>query len=87
MPGAPSGPRVLQHQHVVRRHVEIVALDLARHVIIVLEHHRRAAVLQQALVGCGRLHHAAARRKIAVQHGGRAFGIQRVVSGRMTSGR
>ena len=59
----------------VGRDVEIVALDLARHVIVVLERERRPAMLQEALLGGGRLHHAAARREIAGEHGGRAFGI------------
>ena len=58
--------------------VEIVALDLARHVVVVLERERRPAMLEEALVGRRRLHHAAARREIAGEHRGRAFGIDRI---------
>ena len=78
MPGPPLGPEFLQHQHMVRRDLEIVAVDLARHVVVVLEHQRRTAVLEQPRIGGGRLHHAAARREIAGEHRGGARGRYRV---------
>ena len=76
--GAALGAGVLEHQHVVGRDVEIVALDLARHVVVVLERDRLAAMLEEALVGGRRLHHAAARREVALEHRGRAFGVDRI---------
>ena len=57
--GAALGAGVLQHQDVVGRDVEIVALDLAHHVVVVLERDRLAAVLEEALVGGRRLDDAA----------------------------
>ena len=66
---------VLQHQHVVGRDVEIAALHFARHVVVVVEGDGLAAVAQQARLGRRRLHHAAARRQIAGEHGGR-FGAE-----------
>ena len=77
--GAALRAGVLQHQDVVGRDVEIVALDLARHVVVVLERERRAAVLEQALLGRRRLDDAAARREVAVEHGGRALRVDRIV--------
>ena len=61
------------------RDVEIVAVDLARHVVVVLEGDHRAAVLQQPLLGRRRLHHAAVRREIAGEHRGRAVARDRIV--------
>ena len=77
--GAALRAAVLEHQDVVGGDVEIVALDLARHVVVVLERDRRAAMLQEPRIGGGRLHHAAARREIAGEHRGRAFRIERIV--------
>ncbi len=68
MPGPPCGPAVLQHQHVIGGDVEIVALDSRAMCVVVLEHQRRAAMLVQALLRGRRLHHAAARREIALEH-------------------
>ncbi len=76
--GSALGTGILEHDDVVGRDVEVVALDLARHVIVVLEGERRPAVLEKALVGRGRLHDAAARRQVAGKHRGRAFGIDRI---------
>ena len=59
---------------------KIVALDLAGHVIVVLEGERRPAMAQEALVGGRRFHHAAARGEIAGEHRGRAFGIDRIAN-------
>ena len=57
--GAALRAGVLQHQDMVGRDVEIVALDLAHHVVVVLEGDRLAAMLEEALVGGGRLDDAA----------------------------
>ncbi len=78
MPGPPCGPAFFSTRIWSGRDVEIVALDLARHVVVVLERDHLAAMLAQALLGGGRLHHAAARREIAFQHRGRAAGIDRI---------
>jgi len=51
--------------------------DVARHLRVILERDRAAAMLEEALVGGGGFHHAAARRKIAGEHRGRAFRIKR----------
>ena len=79
MPGPPFGPAFFKHQDMVGRDVEIVAFDLAHHVVIVLEGDHFAAVLEEALVGGRRLDDAALRREVALEHRGRAFGIDRVV--------
>ena len=63
----------------IRRDVEIVAVDRARHLVVVLEGERLAAMLEQALLSGGRLHDAAARREIAGEHGGRAFRVERLL--------
>ncbi len=71
--GAALRAAVLEHQHVVGRDIEIVALDLARHVVVVLEGDRLAAVPQDSRgSAAGRLHHAAARRQVAREHGARS---------------
>ena len=46
MPGPPFGPAFLQHQNVVGCNVEVVAVDLARHVVVVLEGDHLAAMLE-----------------------------------------
>ena len=61
----------------IGRDIEIVALHLARHVIVILEDDRLAAMLEETRLGGGGLHHAAARRQIAGEHRGRAFGVKR----------
>jgi hypothetical protein len=55
---------VFEHQHMVGRHVEIVALHFARHVLVILEGKRFAAMLEEALIGGRRLHHAAVRCEV-----------------------
>src|SRR4249920_2091431 len=40
-------PAVLEHENVVGRHVEVVALDLACHVVVVLEGEHLAAMFEQ----------------------------------------
>ncbi len=75
------GTGILEHDHVVGRDLEILTIDLARHVVVVLEGERGAAMLEEALIGGRRLHHAAARREVASEHRGRALCIDRV-SGR-----
>ena len=75
------GPGVLQHQHVIGRDIQILALDFGRHVIVVAEHQRGATVLPQARLRCRWLHHRAARRQIASQHGRRALGVDGFVEG------
>ena len=72
MPGPPFGPAFFSTSTWSARDVEIVALDLARHVVVVLERDRLAAMLDEPLLGRRRLHHAAVRREIALQHRGRA---------------
>ena len=61
----------------VGRDVEIVALHLARHRFVILERNRLAAMLEETPVGGGRLHHAAARRKIAGEHRRGALAVKR----------
>ena len=78
MPGPPFRTAVLEHENVVGRHVEVVALDLACHVVVVLEGDHLAAVLEQPLFGRRRLHNAAARRQISGEHGGRALARHRI---------
>ena len=43
--GAAFRPGVLEHQHMIGRDVEIVALNFARHVVVILECDRLAAML------------------------------------------
>src|SRR6516165_10596806 len=69
---------VLEHQHMIRADIEVVAIDLPRHVIVIVECDRFAAMAQQALVRGRRLHDAAARGEIAGEHGGSAFGVKRI---------
>ena len=47
MPGPPCGPGIAQDQHSVGGDVEIVAVDRFLHRRIVVEHQRRAGVLQE----------------------------------------
>ena len=63
----------------VGRDVEIVALDFAHHVVVVLERDDLAAVLEEALIGRSRLDGAAVRREVALEHCGRALGVYRIV--------
>ena len=44
MPGPPSGPALLQHQHRVLVDRQRRVVDARRHVVVVVEHHRRAGV-------------------------------------------
>ena len=46
MPGPPERAGVAQHQHRVGVAVEVVAVDARRHVVVVVEHHRLAGVLE-----------------------------------------
>ncbi len=64
---------IFQHQDVVGRDIEIVALDLAHHVVVVLKRNGLAALLEEALVGGGRLDDAAIGREVALEHGGGAL--------------
>src|SRR4051812_2551859 len=48
--GSALGARILQHDDVVGRDREIVALDLARHVVVILEGEREPAMLEETLV-------------------------------------
>ena len=65
----------------VRRDVEIVAVDRGLHRRIVVEHQRRPGVLQELRLAGGRLDDAAVGREVAAQHRERAFGIDRIVDG------
>ncbi len=60
----------------IGRNVEVVALDFVRHFIVTFERDRLAAMLEEAPIRRGRLHHAAARREIAGQHRGRALAVE-----------
>ena len=48
MPGPPMRPGVAQHEHVVRRDVEVVVVDRRLHRRIVVEDERRPGVLAEA---------------------------------------
>ena len=73
MPGPPFGPPFLSTRTWSGVTSRSSRSTSRRHVVVVLERDRLAAVLQEALVGGGRLHHAAARREIAGEHRGRAL--------------
>ena len=79
MPGPPCGPAVWSTSTLSGVDVELRVVEPGVHVVVVLEHHRRAGVLQQPRVGGGRLDHGAARREVAAQHGEPTFGLDRVV--------
>ena len=70
---------VLQHQHVVGVHVEIVAVDACGEVGGVLEDDCAAAVFHQPRVGRGGLDERATRREVAVQHGDAALCVNWIV--------
>src|SRR5260221_11829411 len=70
---AAFGPPILEDENVVRRDVEIVALYLASHMVVVFERNNFATMTQQPLVGGRRFHHAAARSKITGEYGGRTL--------------
>src|SRR6184192_4677157 len=77
MPGPPLGPAFLSTM-TWSGVGKIVTLDLARHVVVVLERERGPAMLEKALIRRRRLHHAAARRKVAGEHGSCAFRVNRL---------
>src|SRR5215470_18811306 len=52
----------------VWRDLEVVAFDLAGHVIVVLEGENRSTMVQEPLLRGRWFHHAAPRRDIAFQH-------------------
>ena len=79
MPGPPIGPAlrstmtwsgVTSRSRIVHR---------LRHLVIGVEHDRRAGMLQQARLGGRRLDHAAVRREVAVEDRGAAGGRDRIV--------
>ncbi len=82
MPGAPSGPALLEHEHRRGVHVEIRIVDARRHVVVALEDDGASRVRQQRGIGGGRLHHRAARREVAVQHDQPVGVDERVARGR-----
>src|SRR5258707_6583278 len=82
--GTALGAGILEHDDVVRRGGEVVAFDLACHVVVVLEGKRGPAMLEEALIRRRRLHHAAAWCKVAGEDGGWAFRVDRVI-GRIDS--
>src|SRR6516165_7878102 len=82
---AALGAGILEHDDVVRRGGEVIALDLARHVVVVLEGERRPAMLEEPLIRRRWLHHTAARCEVAGEDGGCAFRVIGSSSERMTS--
>src|SRR5258708_11868321 len=77
--GTALGAGILEHDDVVRRGGEVVAFDLACHVVVVFEGKRGPAMLEEALIRRRRLHHAAAWCKVAGEDGGCAFRVDRVL--------
>jgi len=75
------GTDVLQHQNVLRRHVQVVAVDPPDQVLDVLEHHRAAFMLHQQRVGSRLLDDGAAGCEVATQHGDATLWIDRLVEG------
>jgi hypothetical protein len=71
--GRALGADVLQHQHVVGGHVQVVAVDARGQVGGVLEDHGAAFVFHQRRVGGRLLDDGAARRQVAAQHGDAAL--------------
>src|SRR5450830_689283 len=68
MPGPPSGPPFLSTSNAGSVHVEIVAVDARGHVVVVLEYHGAAGVLEQLGARGADLDHGAVRCQVATQH-------------------
>ena len=72
--GSAHGPGAAQHQDGVLGHIKIGIVEALLEVVVIIEHKRRAGVLEQ-----GRIHdrrvfdHGAARGQVAMQHGGAAI--------------